>query len=124
MAIDTRVNFDFGGVPDGGLGGSGSVPTAVRMVSDLVVLVRVPPTNPRAALSRGLEGYVDVLFTVTETGNVANPSVLSASPPDVFEDVTLAAVSRWRFQPEVRNGRPVAIPCRNRFTFKLADSPG
>jgi len=123
-AIDTRVNFDFGGPPDGGLGGSGSVPMAVRMASDLVVLVRVPPTYPRTALSRGLEGYVDVLFTVTETGNVANPSVLSASPPGVFEDVTLAAVSRWRFQPEVRNGRPVAIPCRNRFTFKLADPTG
>ena len=97
---------------------------AVRMVSDLVVLVRVPPTYPRTALARGIEGHVDVLFTVTETGNVVNPSVLSASPPGVFEDVTLAAVSRWRFQPEVRNGRPVAIPCRNRFTFRLADSPG
>jgi protein TonB len=123
-AIDTRVDFDFGGAADGSLGGSGGVPMAVRMVSDLVVLVRVPPTYPRTALARGIEGHVDVLFTVTETGNVANPSVLSASPPGVFEDVTLAAVSRWRFQPEVRNGRPVAIPCRNRFTFRLADSPG
>jgi len=122
--IDTRMNFDFGGAPDGSLGGSGSVPMTVRSASDLVVLVRVPPTYPRNALARGIEGYVDVLFTVTETGNVTSPSVISASPRGVFEDVTLAAVARWRFQPVVRNGRPVAIPCRNRFTFKLADSPG
>lgn len=120
-AIDTRLSFDFGGAPAGSLGGGGTVPMEVRRASDLVVLVRVPPTYPRTALARGIEGYVEVLFTVTETGNVANPSVISASPRGVFEDVTIAAVSRWRFQPEVRNGRPVAIPCRNRFTFKLAD---
>ncbi len=120
-AIDTRVSFDFGGASVGSLGAGGSVPMAVRKASDLVVLVRVPPTYPRTALAQGIEGYVEVLFTVTETGSVANPSVISAAPRGVFEDVTIAAVSRWRFQPEVRNGRPVAIPCRNRFTFRLAD---
>jgi len=117
--MPAHLDFDFGdGL--GGVGGVGSgAPPAVRMASDLVILVRVPPVYPRAALVRGVEGYVDVLFTVTETGTVANVSILAAEPPGMFERETLEAVARWRFQPEIRSGRPVAIPVRTRLRFEL-----
>lgn len=122
-SLGRDLKFDFGAA--GGLGQlGGGVPTAVRMASDLVILVRTPPAYPRNALVSGVEGYVDVLFTVTETGTVSNPTVLAAKPAGVFEDVSLAAVARWRFQPVVRNGRPVAIPVRTRLRFTLAEGSG
>jgi periplasmic protein TonB len=99
-----------------------SGPTQVRMASDLVALVRLPPEYPRTALDRGIEGYVDVLFTVTTTGSVTNPSVLAAEPAGIFEDAALAAVVRWRFQPQLLNGQPVAFPARSRLTFKLGQA--
>lgn len=111
----SNLSFDFGAPA----GGPGSGPAAVRMASNLVTIVRVAPEYPREALMKGVEGYVDVLFTVTESGSVANPTVLAAVPEGIFEAATLAAVSRWRFQPEVRNGRPIAIPARSRVTFAV-----
>jgi len=114
----SSLSFDFG-APSGG---PGSGPATVRMASSLVTIVRVAPVYPREALMKGIEGYVDVLFTVTESGSVANPTVLAAVPAGVFEAATLAAVSRWRFQPEVRNGRPIAIPVQSRVSFTVDSS--
>lgn len=121
-SLGTGLKFDFGGARSSLGQVGGTVPTAVRMASDLVILVRIPPEYPRNALAKGVEGYVDVLFTVTETGTVSNPMVLAAKPRGVFDDASLAAVARWRFQPVVRNGRPVAIPVRTRVRFELTDA--
>jgi len=117
-AVTADFKFDFG--PAGGpVGGPGSGPMQVRMASDLVPLVRFPPEYPRTALARQIEGYVDVLFTVTETGSVTSPKILAAEPAGVFEDAVLAAVVRWRFQPKLLNGRPIAFPAKTRLSFKL-----
>lgn len=121
-ALSADFEFDFGSVAGGPAGGAMSGPTQVRMASDLVSLVRFPPEYPRSALARQIEGYVDVLFTVTATGAVTNPTVLAAEPAGIFEDAVLAAVVRWRFQPQHLNGRPVAIPARVRLHFKVGQA--
>ena len=121
-ALSADFEFDFGTVAGGPAGGAMSEPTQVRMASELVPLVRFPPEYPRTALARRIEGHVDVLFTVTLTGAVTKPTVLAAEPPGIFEDAVLAAVVRWRFQPRLLNGQPVAFPARTRLYFKLDEA--
>jgi len=82
-------------------------------------LVRVEPDYPPRAQQRGIEGWVEVEFTITSIGTVEDPKVLRANPPGIFEQSTLRAVRRWRYNPQVVNGRPVARRERTRIRFQL-----
>ena len=77
---------------------------------DAIPLVRVPPRYPERALTRGVEGRVLIGFTIDRTGNVRSPQVLAAEPPNVFDRAAIEAVSQWKYNPQVRNGRPVERP--------------
>ena len=114
---------DGGGVALGSqlVQGSGRAMMDVMMASELTALSRLPPQYPPAALMRELEGYVDVLFDVAEDGSVHNPVVVGSSPPRVFDRAATTAVSRWRFQPVVREGRPVAVKAQVHVEFNLPE---
>jgi periplasmic protein TonB len=71
---------------------------------DVLPLVRIPPDYPPRALSRGVEGWVRVRFTITPTGTVKAPRVVSADPPDMFDDAALKAIARWRYNPRIEGG--------------------
>jgi protein TonB len=77
---------------------------------DVVPLVRINPDYPQRALSRGIEGWVQVQFTITETGSVADAKVVAADPPNIFDDAAIKAILRWRYNPMVQDGTPVARP--------------
>src|SRR6185503_8242438 len=71
---------------------------------DVIPLVRVPPDYPARAQSRGLEGWVQVRFTITPTGTVKDPTVVNAEPKGMFDDAALKAIARWRYNPRVEGG--------------------
>ena len=71
---------------------------------DVIPLVRVPPEYPARAQSRGLEGWVQVRFTITPTGTVKDPIVVNAEPKGMFDDAALKAIARWRYNPRVEGG--------------------
>jgi protein TonB len=58
----------------------------------------VTPDYPRAARAAGIEGEVEVAFTVTADGRVLDAEVVKATPRGAFEAATLRAVRRWRFE--------------------------
>lgn len=74
----------------------------------LVPQVKVQPLYPLRAQARGIEGWVEVAFSIDETGQVVNPRIVGAEPPGVFERATLKAVRRWRYQPLLVDGKAVA----------------
>jgi protein TonB len=89
---------------------------------DVIPLVRINPDYPPRAQSRGLEGFVEVEFTITPAGTVANPRVVNAEPKNIFDDAALKAIARWRYNPKVENGVAVErVGIRVRLTFKLDD---
>jgi protein TonB len=71
---------------------------------DVIPLVRIAPDYPPRALSRGLEGWVQVQFTITPTGTVKDPVVVNAEPKGMFDDAALKAIARWRYNPKVEGG--------------------
>lgn len=86
---------------------------------DAVLVKSVPPQYPNAALRRRQEGWVQVEFTVTSSGSVANARVLDADPPRTFDRAALDAVQRWSFNPAMRNGAAVEATVRRRIEFKM-----
>jgi protein TonB len=81
--------------------------TAALPDADLEQLTATEPVYPPAALRHRIEGWVEVDFTVTESGGVRDIEVIDAEPRGVFDEAATAAVRQWRFRPRVANGRPV-----------------
>jgi protein TonB len=100
------------------IGGPGSMNVAE---GDYLPIVRVAPVYPARALSRGIEGYVDMGFTVTTTGSVKDPAVLY-STSSLFERAATQAVLKFKYKPRVVDGQPVEVPnVKTRITFKIEE---
>lgn len=102
-------------------------------------LFRVGPRYPAALLSSGIEGHVDLEFTIDTNGFVANPKVIdvvqsnrvrplgrmthdTSRPENSFEAAALEAVKGFRYAPMFRDG--VAVPIDNvktRISFRIDD---
>jgi protein TonB len=72
-----------------------------------VPLVRVDPEYPPRARQRGIEGYVDVEFTITAVGTVSEAHVIRSEPALIFDRAAINAVRKYRYNPMIRNGVPV-----------------
>jgi TonB family protein len=83
---------------------------------------RVAPDYPDSAMRKGIQGYVDVQFTITAQGNVTNVAVVSSDPGEVFNRAATDAVRRWRYDPRVVDGQPVDSQSQVRLQFKLNQS--
>jgi TonB family protein len=79
----------------------------------------VPPEYPPSAREHGIAGWVDVQFTVQADGALNEVTVVGAQPAGVFEQSALDAVRRWRYQPMLRDGAPVAQRARVRVRFAV-----
>lgn len=86
---------------------------------ELAPLLSVDPQYPSAAASRGIEGFVEVSYTVTALGLVEDASVTAAEPPGVFEESALSAISRWRYGADERREAVIAT---HRFDFEPEDA--
>jgi protein TonB len=103
---------------DTSIGGPGGMNIAE---GDYLPIVRVAPVYPARALSRGLEGYVDLSFTVTLTGTVRDPVILF-STSSLFERAATRAVLKFKYKPRVVDGIPVDVPnVKTRISFQIED---
>jgi protein TonB len=106
-APTTSVNLNVSGVGFG--------------VSDgeYLPIVKVAPVYPSRALSRGLEGYVIVEFTVTQAGAVKDVFVVE-STSSLFERAAVEAAYKFKYKPRVIDGIAVEVPgVRNKITFEI-----
>jgi TonB family protein len=93
--------------------------TTLIPASQLTLLKTVQPAYPMRAVNGKMEGWVDVEFTVAETGKVRDVSVRATSNPGVFDDAAVKAVAQWRYQPVLRDARPVPVRSQIRVRFTL-----
>ncbi len=105
-------------VADVNVGGPGGMNIAE---GDYLPIVRVAPVYPARALSRGIEGYVDMSFTVTTTGTVRDPIVLF-STSSLFERAATRAVLKFKYKPRVVDGVPVDVAgVKTRISFQIEE---
>ena len=83
-------------------------------------IVKVAPIYPRRALSRGIEGYVIVEFTVTKQGSVRDPKVIEAKPEGIFNQAAKDAAKKFKYKPRVIDGQATEVAgVQNKITFKM-----
>lgn len=71
-------------------------------------IVRIEPKYPVKAAQDGINGWVRLSFNLTANGEVTDVHVLAAEPGRVFEQEAVRALKKWKYQPKLENGQPVA----------------
>ena len=85
-------------------------------------IVKVQPIYPQRALSRGIEGYVIVEFTVTKQGTTKDIHVVEAKPTGIFDRAAMQAAAKFKYKPRVIDGQPIEVPgVKNIIKFELED---
>ena len=85
-------------------------------------IVKVQPIYPRRALTRGIEGYVIVEFTVTKQGTTKDIVVVEAQPNGIFDSAAIQAATKFKYKPRVVDGEPIEVPgVQNKITFLLEE---
>jgi len=89
---------------------------------DSAPIIRIPPDYPQSAITKQVEGWVRVQFTVTEIGTVRDAVVVASEPRNVFDKAALDAVARWRYNPRVEGGEAVErVGLQTLFRFELPE---
>ena len=105
--------------------GSGPELGAPSEDTDILPLFRIPPQYPRRAEARGIEGWVELEFTISKTGTVKNPMVVDAYPPSIFDRAATKALLKWKYKPKIEDGKPIERPgVRVLISFELEDEDG
>ena len=99
---------------------------------DYIPLFKVQPVYPRRAQERGIEGYVIVAFTITESGTIEDPYVIEGkcrsqnnrdgdyNDCSMFNSATMRAALKLKYKPTVRDGKTVAVEdVPHKYTFEL-----
>jgi TonB family protein len=95
----------------------------VVAANDLELVKSVKPLYPAKAEANQTEGWVELDFTVLESGDVRDVAVHAANPPGVFDSAAVKALSQWRYKPVLKDARPAAQRARIRIRFTLAGRP-
>ena len=108
-------NSSFGGSVLTGLQvGTGKISTNV------IPLVRIPPTYPMRAANRRIQGWVRVEFTITKEGTVKDAVVIASKPSSIFNSAALKAIKRWKFKPHIIAGEAYEQRAVQTLEFKLS----
>lgn len=82
---------------------------------------RSAPKYPPAAERDGIEGAVVVEFSLTPEGRTRDIAVIESTPPGVFDEAAVEAVSSWRFEP-ISAADAARLPRSSvRLAFRIGD---
>jgi len=97
-------------------------PATRTIDEEMFPLNSIVPRYPTVAADEGIEGWVQVSFTVSADGSVAGSSVsiVDSQPAEVFNNSALAAAKQFLFSPRIVGGQPVDVPnVQYVFRYKL-----
>jgi len=95
------------------------VPLVDLIQSDLVRTNYVAPKFPRNALRSGRSGWVDLSFIIGTDGSVKKIEIINSTPGTLFVEPARKAISQWKYQPILKEGKAVEGQVKFRLTFAL-----
>ncbi|MBU1665243.1 MAG: energy transducer TonB [Gammaproteobacteria bacterium] len=81
----------------------------------------IVPNYPEQARRRNQEATLKLMVKIDDLGRVRDVEVVEADLPGVFDEAALEAFRNARFQPAMKDGRPVRYQAYIRVVFKLRD---
>src|SRR5947208_4356716 len=86
-------------------------------VSQGLLIKKVAPVYPQAALQVRKQGSVELIATVAKDGKISGIRVLSGDA--VLAKAATDAVRQWKYRPYLLNGEPVQIETQITVSFKV-----
>jgi protein TonB len=75
------------------------------------------PAYPEDARKQGIEAVVVVKLIIDEAGRLEEMRIAKGHP--LFDEVVLAAIRTWTFEPATLDGRPVRMAKLVKIPFRL-----
>ncbi|WJG09767.1 energy transducer TonB [Aliiglaciecola sp. LCG003] len=73
-------------------------------------LIRIAPRYPTDAARDGIEGWVELQFTIDASGRVKDIQVVDSHPKRTFDREARKALQKWKYKPQYVDGRAVDKP--------------
>lgn len=90
---------------------------------DYLPIVKVAPIYPQRALTRGVQGYCVVEYTVTRQGTTREPFVVEDQcTSSLFHRASLQAALKFKYKPRILDGEAVEVRgVQNKFTYEITE---
>jgi protein TonB len=90
---------------------------------DYLPIVKVAPIYPNRALTRGVEGFCVVQYTVTSLGTTKDPVVIEDQcTSSLFHRASINASLKFKYKPRIIDGQAVEVPgVQNKFTYEITE---
>jgi TonB family protein len=86
-------------------------------VKEANIVHQVAPVYPLGALTRHIEGVVNLEVSIAEDGTIGAVKVLRGQP--LLAEAAVTAVRQWRYTAPLLNGKPIAVQKEVTVDFKL-----
>ncbi len=86
-------------------------------VSQGLLYKKVAPSYPQNALRMHIEGIVELMATISKSGDITKIKIMSGDPQ--LTKAASDAVKQWKYKPYLLNGEPVEIQTQVTVNFKL-----
>jgi protein TonB len=86
-------------------------------VSRGLLVKQVQPAYPQNALRLHTEGSVELLATISKSGDITAVKILKGDSQ--LAQAAVTAVKQWKYKPYLLNGEPVEIQTEVTINFKL-----
>jgi TonB family protein len=115
---------DGGGALPNLMGGESTAPAPVlgtlnvsQGVSRGLLVKKTPPVYPASAMQMRIEGAVELVATISKSGDISAVKITSGNPQ--LARAAVDAVKQWKYKPYLLNGEPVEIQTQITVNFKL-----
>ena len=96
--------------------------TAEQLENKLIPISRRAPKYPEVARVYDIEATLKCSFIITAQGQVEDIKIIETTPAGVknlFLYESIDALRKWKFKPNLINGRPVRVKVFQELEFKL-----
>ena len=91
----------------------------IQTVDKPVPVSTKSPRYPWRARRDGVEGFVELAFSIDRKGHVTDIEVVDAMPSDTFERAAKKALKKWKFESQGEGAEPVRVV--QTFDFSLVE---
>lgn len=92
---------------------------SAQFTENLFPLHTPNPMYPRRARKRNIEGWVTTGFTILPDGSVSNVQIIASEPAGIFDSITRQTVTKWKYKPQLLNGKATARKVETTIQFNL-----